>query len=230
MPCTHLANIRLHLFSAVQLLTFQFLLRLPPELAYPQLWKSESELVLPLSLHSAVDNCLCWTWFCSQWYFLVCPLHVFLWPLFFIYLLLLSCVGTSDWWTRSGTWNSWKLSQQAWVVFSQISSLSWLATQLHSACAPPQYKDQRPLNLEMLVLLPLTSRDSSCLIHRGQHRHGGSRCETGFVQLQQDQGRLQRVAQEWSHLWKRISWVSLDAVRWHTDSQEIISRQKQGKR
>lgn len=111
----------------------------------------------------------------------------------------LLCVGTSDWWTRSGTWSSWKLSQQAWVVFSEISSLSWLATWLHSACAPPQYKDQRPLNLEVL---PLTSRrGTGCLTHRGQHRHSGSRCETGFVQLQQEQGRLQRVAQEWSHLW-----------------------------
>lgn len=198
-----LANMRLHLFLAVWLLTFQFLLKLPPELAYPQLWKSESEPVLPLSLPLCcaqlplLDIC----WFHSQWYCLVHPLRVFLWPLISIYFLLLSCVGTSDWWTRSGTWTSWKLSQQAWVVFSQFSSLSWLATRLHSACAPPWYKGhvQRPLNLEVLPLA--WHRGTGYLTRRGQHRHGGSRCETGFVQLQQEQGRLQTVAQEWSHLW-----------------------------
>lgn len=205
---------------------------------FPQSWPihsyerlSQGQFFL-WAFHSALDNCLCWTWFSSQWYFLACPSHVFLWPLFSIYLLLLSYVGTSDWWTRWGTWSTWKLSQQARVVFSPISSLSWFATLLHSACAPPRYKGQRLLNLEMgwCSLSHPAEALRGCLICRGQHRHGGNRCETGFVQLQQEQGRLQRVAQEWSHLWKCTSWVSLDAVRWHTDSQEIISRQKKGKR
>lgn len=50
MPCTHPSDTRLQLFIAVWFLAFQFLLRLPPELGYPQLRKSESEPDLPLGL------------------------------------------------------------------------------------------------------------------------------------------------------------------------------------
>jgi len=48
MPCSYPSDTRL-LFTAVLFLAFQFLLRLPPELGYPQL-SSESEPDLPLGL------------------------------------------------------------------------------------------------------------------------------------------------------------------------------------
>lgn len=50
-------------------------------------------------------------------------------------LLLLPWAARSDQWSRPGTCTSWKLSQWAWLVLSQISSLTWFATWPHPACA-----------------------------------------------------------------------------------------------
>lgn len=59
------------------------------------------------------------------------------------------------------------------------------------------------------------SRGTAWLTCRRQHMNGRSRCETGFLQPQQEQGRLQRADQGWRQLWNHTSWVSLDGVSWH---------------
>lgn len=187
-------------------------------------------------------------------------------------LLLLRWAARNDQWNRPGTCTSWKLSQWAWLVLSQIGSLTWFAIWPRAACAnmverpgtvlaswncmvnrmvfQSIYNHHQQANIELNSVS--THLNLSFLLEvRKQHHlatgthfpsiswrfhftisnalflylawsklrhlqetHSRSRCETGFVRPQQEQGRLQRAAQGWSRLWNHASWVSLDAGSW----------------